>query len=118
MKMVKESTIIFLILIFSAFPAHAKIFSQNGYDLELYWKVKNKGLLVWGSVKNGKYCRSLKIKARFYNKKVHQETNFYYSFNKPHTKYDRSLFKKSIYANKKTKRRDWKLEYFDISCGR
>jgi len=91
----KLSSVIFiLIILFVSNAVYANNYvTKNGYEVELYWKVKHrKEINVWGSIQGGKNCKRLKMHISMENKNGSYES-FYYTFNTPHTRSSRSSFR-------------------------
>ena len=109
--------LILIILFFSNFSYANNYITKNGYEVELYWKVKHRReIIVWGSIQDGKNCKQLKMHISMENENGRYES-FYYTFNTPHTRSSRSPFRlieKS--RSKNLPKNGWFPDRISVSC--
>lgn len=115
-------TIIFLVaalavLLVTSF-AHAKLFTSNGYEVELLWKVKRDYLKMWGSIEEGKKCHRLKVYAHFINNRY--DRTLYATLNtvinQEHLPSDRSTFKGQDKIGSNRYKNGWIVDKLSVTC--
>lgn len=119
----KRKIIVFVValaILGMAAESSAKRFSSNGYQVELYWKVKGTELAMWGQVERGRSCKRLKVYARFENHRYDDASHAFLktTIRKKHLPTSRSSFHDRYRIRSKRHKKGWYVDDLEISCSR
>ena len=110
--------LVFVTVFSGASDCPAQKFESNGYEVELFWKVKGTRLKMWGDIERGRACERINVRAQLVNHRYERAlyADLDAQVKRAHSPTSRSVFKgeDEIYNNRYKK--GWHVYYLDVSC--
>jgi len=95
---------------------NAKKFMSNGYEVELYAKVKGKDLRIWGDIEGGKKCKRLKVYAHLSNSEYGDYASLNTIIKREHTPGSRSVYRGKSRIRSNKHKNGWFVDSLNVTC--
>jgi hypothetical protein len=109
-----------LVLLLSVFIAEldcrAAKFEYEGYEVEVFWKVRGKNLNVWGDIEKGKRCKQLNVYVHLRNNRYHSRASIDTSVRKEHFPKGRSIFSGQSKIRDNGYKDGWFVDRLSVTC--
>ncbi len=105
-----------LIISVSSTPCIAKEFIKDGYEVEIYWKLKGSNQMsIWGSIEGGEECKQLNLSIFLKNSKNQSRAHIEVPIYKYKPNHRRNFSGKRKVCSKRKWKNNWFFDevYFD-----